>query len=159
MLLISKLVEDLSVKLKAKTWKVVTVESCTGGGLSFWLTSLAGSSDWFDRGYITYSNEAKIDLVDVNPLTLNQFGAVSEQVAKEMAVNALKRSMAQVSISITGIAGPSGGTIDKPVGTVWIGVARESITPLICGYTFKGDRTQIREQAMINALKQVLSIL
>ncbi len=156
---IPELVEELSEKLLARSWKVVTAESCTGGGLSFWLTSKPGSSDWFDRGYITYSDQSKIDLLGVSPQTLAQFGAVSEQVAQVMAANALERSMANVSISITGIAGPGGGSKNKPVGTVWIGVAGADFTPHIYGYTLKGDRTQIREQAMMSALTQVLSIL
>lgn len=154
-----QLVEDLRLKLLAKSWKVVTAESCTGGGLSFWLTSLAGSSDWFERGYITYSNQAKIDLLGVSSNVLSQFGAVSEEVAREMSQKALERSLSQVAISITGIAGPTGGSVDKPVGTVFIGIAGIEITPLIRSYTFKGDRAQIREQAIMNALTQVLSVL
>lgn len=156
---IPTLVEELSFKLKAKSWKLVTAESCTGGGLSYFLTALAGSSDWFDRGYITYSNQAKMTMLGVNEQSLDSFGAVSEQVATEMALNALKIAKAQVSVSITGIAGPSGGSAAKPVGTVWIGVAAINASPVVTGYTFKGDRAQIREQAMMCALKQVLSIL
>lgn len=156
---ILQLVEELSVKLKAKSWKLVTAESCTGGGLSYYLTALAGSSDWFDRGYITYSNQAKMELLQVSAQSLDSFGAVSESVAKEMALNALAQSKSQISVSITGIAGPSGGSVDKPVGTVWIGVAAINVAPVVTGYTFKGDRAQIREQAIMSALKQVLSIL
>lgn len=156
---ILELVEPLSIKLKSKTWKMVTAESCTGGGLSYYLTAMAGSSDWFDRGYITYSNQSKVELLGVKTSSLEEHGAVSEQVAKEMAQNALARSLAHLSVSITGIAGPAGGTPDKPVGTVYIGVASIEIAPRILSYTFKGDRSQIREQAIRQALTQVLSIL
>ncbi len=157
---ISTLVEDLSLKLKAKSWKLVAAESCTGGGLSFYLTALPGSSDWFDRTYVTYSNEAKMEMLGVSEQALNEYGAVSKEVATEMAIKALERSNANLSVSITGIAGPTGGSKEKPLGLVWIGVACHSPSKNITSsYTFKGSRAQIREQAIMSALTQVLSIL
>ena len=157
---IVSLVEKLSMLLKSKSWKIVTAESCTGGGLSYYMTALAGSSDWFDRTYVTYSEQAKMEMLGVSEHTLAAFGAVSEQVAKEMALKALDLSKGDISVSITGIAGPSGGSTEKPVGLVWIGVASRDLSKIVTtSYTFKGDRAQIREQAISSALTQVLSIL
>jgi len=149
---LKKLVEALSKKLKAKNLKVATAESCTGGGLSYWLTSLPGSSNWFDGGIVSYSDEAKIALLDVKPHTLVVVGAVSEQAAREMAEGILKKSNADISIAVTGIAGPSGGTIDKPVGTVWIAFAGKSFATTAKVDIFPGDRDEIRLHAIEAAL-------
>lgn len=142
--------------LKEKGWKLVTAESCTGGGVGYWITSVAGSSDCFERGFITYSNEAKIEQLGVTPLTLETFGAVSEQTAREMAEGALRNSNADVSVAITGIAGPKGGNAQKPVGTVWIAYASctQPTEAVIDIYT--GDRQQVREQAIAKALSLLI---
>lgn len=158
-MLLEKLTAELGLKLKNHDWKLTTAESCTGGGLSFWITSISGSSDWFEQGYITYSNQAKNKMLGVSLEALEQFGAVSEQVAIEMAEKALIKSAAQISVSITGIAGPTGGTPQKPVGLVWIAVAGESVKTLSQHYQFTGDRAKVREQAIINAVTLVLKML
>src|SRR6266516_4143909 len=106
----NELAAALGDALKKREWKLVTAESCTAGGLSYWITSVPGSSVWFDRGFVTYSNVSKEEVLNVNPITLSVFGAVSEQTAREMAQGALQHSQAQVGLSITGIAGPDGGT-------------------------------------------------
>lgn len=152
-----KLIIDLSKKLSDKKWKLVTAESCTGGGLSFALTNLAGSSNWFERGFVTYSNNAKEECLGVNPKTLETFGAVSEETAREMAEGALKHGKAEISIAITGIAGPNGGSKEKPVGTVWFGVATINAPTKTFLNIFSGDRLHIREQAIQTALQHILN--
>ena len=151
---IKKLTIRLGEKLKQREWKLVTAESCTGGGLAYFITDIAGSSAWLERGYVTYSNAAKCESLGVNPATITQFGAVSEQTAIEMARGALMHSEAQVSMAITGIAGPGGGSREKPVGTVWFGwttVAMDKVaTAMRC---FTGDRQAVREQAIVFALE------
>lgn len=158
-MLLDELTAELGEKLKSHNWKITTAESCTGGGLGYWITSRSGSSDWFEQGYITYSNKAKNQLLGVGLETLAQFGAVSEQVAIEMAEKALIISCAQISVSITGIAGPTGGTQDKPVGLVWIAVAGKSFKTHCQRYQFSGGRTKVREQAIIKAVTLVLKML
>lgn len=156
---ISSLAEKLGTALKQKNKKLATAESCTGGGAAFWVTSIAGSSEWFDRGFVTYSNAAKEDLLGVQPITLETFGAVSEQTAREMAEGALRFSQAEISLAITGIAGPSGGSVDKPVGMVWIACAaleQKTITKL---FQFSGNRIEIREQAIICSLEMILDFI
>ena len=135
---------------------VVTAESCTGGWAAQVLTHTAGSSAWFERGFVTYSNQAKVEMLGVRPGTLEKFGAVSPETAAEMAAGALKNSNALISLSITGIAGPSGGSSGKPVGTVsfaWCraGEAAEAETAV-----FAGDREAIRRQAVVHALRGLL---
>ncbi|OJV96274.1 MAG: hypothetical protein BGO43_05395 [Gammaproteobacteria bacterium 39-13] len=156
---LQKLVEDLSVKLKARGWKLVTAESCTGGGLGFWLTSIPGSSEWFDRGYITYSNNAKIEMLGISFHLLERYGAVSEQVVVEMAENALAQSSVHASIAITGIAGPDGGTSEKPVGYTWIAVAGSGLKTHSECHVFPGDRAWIREQAIFRAIHQLFLMI
>lgn len=155
-------IENLAIEtgklLKERGLLLATAESCTGGGLSYWLTSVPGSSEWFERGFVTYSNSAKIDMLGVQSETLEQFGAVSEEVANEMADGALNYSPADISIAITGIAGPDGGTLEKPVGTVWLAWSH-SMTTLTKQYHFKGDRQSIRHQAMEQALSVLLAII
>lgn len=136
--------------------KLVTVESCTGGGLGYWITSIPGSSQWFERGFITYSNEAKMDMLSVKETTLAEHGAVSEATAREMAEGGLKMSQAQVCLSITGIAGPDGGTPEKPVGTVWMGLAEKNKTTLTFHAVFSGDRQAVRDAAVHAALSHLL---
>ena len=115
------LCEELATRLQARGWMLATAESCTGGMISAACTDLSGSSNWFERGFVTYSNEAKTELLGVDAALLAQNGAVSEVVARAMAFGAVRQSRAQVSVAVTGVAGPTGGTPQKPVGTVWFG--------------------------------------
>tara|TARA_R110002049_G_scaffold216652_3_gene388080 strand:+ start:2667 stop:3110 length:444 start_codon:yes stop_codon:yes gene_type:complete len=140
----------------AINWRLSVAESCTGGWLGKCCTDLAGSSEWFDRGFISYSNQAKQELLHVKEATLNQFGSVSEYTASEMAQGALAESLADISVAITGIAGPDGGTIDKPVGTVWFAWATKySVVKTQCCH-FDGDRETIRRQAVKLALQGII---
>tara|TARA_R110002050_G_scaffold1244_3_gene8561 strand:+ start:7149 stop:7649 length:501 start_codon:yes stop_codon:yes gene_type:complete len=137
-------------------WRLSVAESCTGGWLGKCCTDLAGSSTWFERGFITYSNQAKQDCLHVNQSTLHQFGAVSEQTASEMAQGALTESMADISVAITGIAGPDGGTVDKPVGTVCFAwMSKKSVVQTQC-YHLEGDRESVRRQAVKLALQGIM---
>ena len=136
---------------------LATAESCTGGLIAAACTDLAGSSDWFERGFVTYANAAKTELLSVAAGLIEQFGAVSEPVVRAMATGALAHSHAQVALAVTGVAGPSGGSVDKPVGTVWFGWA----TP--AGVTsevkhFAGDRADVRQACVRHALTRVLSL-
>ncbi|WP_330111169.1 nicotinamide-nucleotide amidohydrolase family protein [Methylophaga thalassica] len=135
---------------------LATAESCTGGWVAKCCTDLAGSSSWFERGFVTYSNQAKQDQLGVQITSLQQFGAVSQTVAEEMALGALNNSCADISVALTGIAGPDGGTETKPVGTVWIGWARESDKVVSQLFQFEGDRESIRRQAVLNALSGII---
>jgi nicotinamide-nucleotide amidase len=145
------LAEKIGNVLKAKGWKLCIAESCTGGLLGGFITSIPGASEYFDRGFITYSNEAKTELLDVPPEDIATFGAVSDVVAKKMAEGALKRSQAHVSVSITGIAGPTGGTSHKPVGTVYIACATPKGTR-VEHFKFEGGREEIRRKSVEAAL-------
>lgn len=135
---------------------LATAESCTGGWVAKCCTDLAGSSSWFERGFVTYSNQAKQDQLAVQLTSLQQFGAVSQTVAEEMALGALNNSCADISVALTGIAGPDGGTETKPVGTVWIGWARKSDKVVSQLFQFEGDRESIRRQAVLNALSGII---
>ena len=156
-------IEQLAVAvgdyLKARNWKLVTAESCTGGGLAYAITAIPGSSSWFERGFITYSNTSKKELLEVNELTLNTMGSVSEETAREMAEGALRHSHAEVSVAITGIAGPDGATFNKPVGTVWIACAAINSPTQAIHLLFVGDRTAIRESSIKAALQLLLKIM
>lgn len=153
---LQQLTSQVAQCLLAVNWRLSVAESCTGGWLGKCCTDLAGSSLWFDRGFITYSNQAKQDLVQVKTSTLTQFGAVSEQTASEMAQGALTESMADISVAITGIAGPDGGTIDKPVGTVWFAWAtKNTVVRTQCEH-FDGDRESVRRQAVKYALQGII---
>lgn len=145
------LVEQIQKTANAGT-TISTAESCTGGMLAAYLTEVPGASKYFTSGIISYSNKAKIELLSVKPQTLETFGAVSEEVAKEMAIGSLNLSGSNVAISITGIAGPDGGTIHKPVGMVCFGVATASETKTFTHH-FKGNRAEIRSKACAAALK------
>ena len=153
----------VAAALISKGWTLALAESCTGGLVCATLTDLAGSSDWFERGYITYSNEAKSECLGVSPELIESFGAVSEQVAKAMAEGAQKNAGVNVAMSITGIAGPAGGSIEKPVGTVCFGWAirdRNSQNLAICKTMhFAGDRQAVREQARDYALSELIALL
>lgn len=162
MAVIATLATELGATLKARSLMLALAESCTGGMAAEAVTSIAGSSVWFDRAFITYSNQAKVDMLGVSNQTLMQFGAVSEQTAAEMAQGALKFSLAQISASITGIAGPDGGTADKPVGTVCFGFAlKSSLKTSITTSTqhFTGTRESVRQQATIYAITQLLALM
>ncbi|HEY8586073.1 MAG TPA: CinA family protein [Rhodanobacter sp.] len=139
---------------------LVTAESCTGGWIAKTLTDLPGSSAWFDAGVVTYSYEAKEALLGVNPRTLEHTGAVSEETVLEMVSGALARFGAGVAVAVTGIAGPSGGTDDKPVGTVWIGWKRRGGYGHAQLFQFEGDREAVRRQtvaAALNGLRKTLT--
>jgi nicotinamide-nucleotide amidase len=138
---------------------LVTAESCTGGWVGQAVTAVPGSSAWYERGYITYSNTAKCEMLGVQQATLDQHGAVSTQTAQEMAIGALNRSHAQISVSISGIAGPDGGTAEKPVGMVCFAWAtQDGLVQQETRY-FTGDREAIRRQAVATALQGILRIL
>lgn len=153
-----QLTRDLATQLLKNSDKICTAESCTGGLIAKTFTDLAGSSLWFDRGFVTYSNQAKIDMLGVNPESLEKQGAVSEAVATEMVIGALKHSEAQIAISVTGIAGPDGGSELKPVGTVWFGFALKDRvwTEKHC---FDGDRDQIRNSSLYYALTRINDLI
>ncbi len=138
--------------------KIVTAESCTGGLIVGALTEIPGSSAVVERGFITYSNDAKVEVLGVLPESLENFGAVSEQVAEIMAKGALEFSMADVAVSVTGIAGPDGGTSSKPVGLVYFGIASRSGNVFHYKGQYNGDRGDIRMQAVREALKLLLSL-
>lgn len=146
---LTEIAADLGAALKAQGFMLAMAESCTGGLVAEAMTRIAGSSAWFDRGFVTYSNAAKIDMLDVAGTTLEKFGAVSEQTAIEMATGALKSSAAQIAGSITGIAGPDGGTLGKPVGTVCFAWAGLNLPVSASTRIFSGNREQIRQQAAI----------
>ena len=148
-LTISDAAVQLGQALKARGFMLALAESCTGGLVAEAITSIAGSSAWFDRGFITYSNAAKMDMLDVSSATLKKFGAVSEQTATEMAIGALKNSAAQIAGSITGIAGPDGGSPEKPVGTVCFAWAGKNMPVSTCTHWFDGNRDSVRQQAAI----------
>jgi len=150
--------KTLAQILLSRNWTVSLAESCTGGLVCATLTELAGSSEWFERGYITYSNEAKAECLDVPSQLIESHGAVSEQVAKAMAEGARINSGSNVAISITGVAGPSGGSTEKPVGTVCFGWATENQT-LTKTMHFDGDRQMVRQQAVEFALAELIALL
>ncbi len=137
---------------RARGWKLATAESCTGGLIAATLTAIAGASDVVDRGFVTYSNDAKLELLGVPDITVTKHGAISEPVARAMAEGALARSRASLAISVTGIAGPGGGTVDKPVGLVWFGLAQLGAPVHSERAIFPGDRTAIREATVAHAL-------
>lgn len=156
---IEKLAVALGNRLKRLEWKLVTAESCTGGRLAAAITSIPGSSDWFDRGFVTYSNLSKEEMLGVHHATLNRFGAVSEQTVIEMAHGALQRSRAQISLATTGIAGPGGGLPDKPVGTVWIGWQHVRGAEGTTVHVFPGHREHIRTLTVRTALENLIQFI
>jgi nicotinamide-nucleotide amidase len=150
--------ERVLQQAREKAFKITTAESCTGGLVAAALTSIAGCSDVFERGFVTYSNEAKTTMIGVPEELLRKHGAVSEEVAASMARGAAKHSNADIAVSVTGVAGPGGGGADKPVGLVYIGV-------FLCGTVtvtknlFDGDRESVRSQTVIKALDMVLEAI
>jgi len=142
------LARQLGEKLQAKGLTLVTAESCTGGWIAKCVTDVAGSSGWLDRGYVTYSNESKEDMLGVDPDTLEEQGAVSEQTVLEMAEGAMSSSPAEVAVAVSGIAGPDGGTPDKPVGTVWFAWTIQGGAEVTRCERFDGDREAVRRQTV-----------
>ena len=158
----STLATALGHALKQRGYLLTLAESCTGGMVAEAITNIAGSSAWFDRGFVTYSNTAKIEMLNVSNTTLEAYGAVSEQTAAEMAIGALNNSHAQIAGSITGIAGPSGGSVEKPVGTVCFALVGTHLPMFTCTQRFAGDRTAIRQQStafMLTKLSEQLNLL
>ena len=140
--------------LRKAHWQLATAESCTGGLIAAACTDLAGSSHWFERGFVTYSNQAKCEMLGVDAALLERYGAVSEEVARAMAQGALAHAHAQVALAVTGVAGPSGGTLAKPVGTVWFAWA----VPHYCSsevMQFTGDRATVRTRTMLHSLEKL----
>ena len=144
---------ELGLELKAAGMTVAVAESCTGGGLARVITRVPGSSAWFDRGFVTYSNSAKIEMLGVDAKTIEQCGAVSEAVAHQMALGVIKHSHADIGASITGVAGPSGGTPENPVGTVWVAVALKNGHCECRKAFFQSGRKHIRVCAIAYTLK------
>lgn len=156
---LERLARELGRRLQARGWMVATAESCTGGGIAYALTAIAGSSAWFERGFVTYSNESKQELLAVPAQTLQTHGAVSEATALAMATGALAHSRADAALSVTGIAGPTGGSAEKPVGMVCFGWAFKGRPPVAVTRRFDGDRAQVRRRAMEAALQGLLEQL
>lgn len=156
---ITTIARDLGQALLAKKAFLSTAESCTGGWVAQAITAIPGSSMWFERGFITYSNLAKHEMLRVAEETLQKYGAVSEETAIEMAEGALAHSHADVSLSVTGIAGPDGGTSEKPVGYIWFAIAGNNKATQAFQKTFGGDRQAIREQAVEMILHALLDTL
>ena len=153
------LLTQLADALRRRQYRLATAESCTGGWIAKVCTDLPGSSDWFELGIVSYSNAAKQKLLQVSADSLQQHGAVSEAVVREMAAGVLQQSGADVALSVSGIAGPGGGSKDKPVGTVWFGWGLRGEAPLAQVQHFDGDRDQVRRQAVEFALRGVLQLL
>ncbi len=156
---IDQLSQQLGELLLEHKQIVVTAESCTGGGVANAITEIAGSSAWFDRAFVTYSNEAKQEMIGVQAETLEKFGAVSEPVVIQMVQGALKNSNATIGVSISGIAGPTGGSVEKPVGTVCFAWANKSDWLQVETQHFSGDRSAVRTQAVIHALETIKQYL
>jgi len=156
---ITELADQLGVSLRASKFQLAAAESCTGGWLVKAVTDIAGSSTWFDRGFVTYSNQAKQDMLGVSELVLREHGAVSEASVLAMAEGALQHSLADVSVAISGIAGPGGATLDKPVGTVWLAWAKRGDDTVARCFLFGGDREAVRAQAVIAGLEGLLALL
>lgn len=156
---LEKLAKTLGEALHAQGEVLVLAESCTGGMTAASITAIAGSSAWFDRGFVTYSNLSKTQMLGVSPATLDRFGAVSEQTAEEMAKGALQFSQATIAGSITGVAGPTGGTLQKPVGTVCFAWAHQDGRLRKSTQLFSGDRAQIRHQATVHMLHGLMAML
>jgi nicotinamide-nucleotide amidase len=161
---LERLSAQLGQALRAQHLTLATAESCTAGGIAYAVTMTAGSSQWFDRGFITYTNESKIQLLGVAAAYLRDFGAVSEPVARAMALGALAQSAAQVTVAVTGIAGPDGGTAAKPVGTVCFAWAIRR-DPLQAAWVrtqsrgFEGDRAAVRTQSIVHAMQTLFELL
>ncbi len=150
---IEQTVQHLAGALTAKRWFIAVAESCTGGWIAKYCTDRAGSSSWFDRGFVTYSNGAKIDMLRVDAAALQRHGAVSEIVAQQMAQGALDSAGVDASLAVTGVAGPDGGTGEKPVGTVWFAWAMRGREVRSECARFPGSRDSVRHQSVLHALR------
>lgn len=148
------LAATLGLRLRQCGWQLALAESCTGGAIAKAVTDVPGSSAWFDRGFVTYSNAAKVDMLGVSQATLNAKGAVSEDAALEMAEGALEHSLADLSMAVTGIAGPDGGSCEKPVGTVFIAWQLRGQPGYCVKQQFSGDRQAVRSQTVLFCLRQ-----
>ena len=153
------LVLVLGLALRARGWCMATAESCTGGAIAAACTTVAGSSDWFERGFVTYSNAAKVALLGVDATLIETHGAVSEAVARAMVEGALVRAPVQLAVAVTGVAGPGGGVPGKPVGTVWLAIAHGDEVLLAERLQLDGDRGAVREQTVQRALAQLRAAL
>jgi nicotinamide-nucleotide amidase len=152
---VNALARKVGRRLKASGAKLATAESCTGGWVAQAVTAISGSSEWFERGFVTYSNEAKQEMLGVKRATLKKHGAVSEETAREMAKGALKKSRATIAVAVTGVAGPTGGTPGKPVGMVCFSWATKKALRSETR-RFRGNRERVRRQSVVHALKGVL---
>ncbi|HEX8740349.1 MAG TPA: CinA family protein [Casimicrobiaceae bacterium] len=152
------LARSLGAALRARGWLCATAESCTAGLVAGAITSVAGSSEWFDRGFVTYSNEAKTELLGVSGATLAEHGAVSEATARAMATGALARSRAQIAVAVTGIAGPGGGVPGKPVGTVCFAWAARGDEARATTHHLAGGRAAVRRAAVVVALEGLVAL-
>lgn len=158
LLAIPTLVEQLATELKARGWMMATAESCTGGLIAGACTELSGSSEWFERGFVTYSNAAKTELLGVPAALIAAEGAVSEAVARAMAAGAVQHARVPLAVAVTGVAGPTGGSADKPVGTVWFGWATPSGV-FTERQRWAGDRSAVRQATVQHALAGLLQRL
>ncbi len=149
-------VRQLADALRARCWHITAAESCTGGLIAAACTSIEGSSDWFERGFVTYSNEAKTEMLGVPAALIAAHGAVSEPVARAMAEGALVHAKADLAVAVTGVAGPGGGTPAKPVGTVWLALAGRDKPTVAWLLRLQGGRTQVREASVAQALARLL---
>ena len=154
---VESLVVALAERLLRTGQRVCTAESCTGGLIAKSFTDLAGSSDWFERGFVTYSNAAKSDMLAVPAAIIDDYGAVSEPVAVAMASGALRHSLADFAVAVTGVAGPGGGSAEKPVGSVWIAVAGKDVLQARL-HRFDGDRRAVREATLVSAIEALLEL-
>ncbi|AZZ90932.1 nicotinamide-nucleotide amidohydrolase family protein [Hahella sp. KA22] len=155
---IKSLAARLGVVLGERGLTVTTAESCTGGGIAYAITSVAGSSNWFEEGVVTYSNDAKQSRLQVSSEALMRCGAVSEEVVKEMTLGALQHTQAQLAIAVSGIAGPGGGTAEKPVGLVWVAWRFRDLV-VARSFHFSGDREQVRLQSIVEGLRGAIAML
>lgn len=154
-----QLAETLGKRLQGLNWSLALAESCTGGGIAQAVTDIPGSSAWFDRGFVTYSNQAKVEMLGVRQATLDEFGAVSRETVLEMVAGAVSHSRADVALAVTGIAGPDGGTPEKPVGTVFIAWQRLGHEACWVKKLFVGDRQAVRRQAVEFGLQALLTFV
>lgn len=153
------LIQEIALILKRLNWQLVTAESCTGGLIASSITEIPGSSSWFERGFVTYSNLAKQEMLSVPNELIEKFGAVSEEVASAMAIGALKNSLGDIALSVTGIAGPDGGSEEKPIGTVWLAWAIRNGSIKTMRKQFDGTRQEIRLASCYESLQGVLTLI
>ena len=157
--MLDDLARDLGAALKRSGLMLASAESCTGGGIAEVATRIAGSSEWFDRGFVTYSDASKIEMLGVSEETLKRYGAVSEEVVREMAKGALQNSHAQIAVAVSGIAGPGGGSREKPVGTVCFAWATKEDAVVSEMRHLCGDRQTVREEATHVALQGLIGLI